>query len=154
MQVETLTEMLGRFCACGEALPWVRSVAHLSPREQWEACTRGDWLLWLAAKAGVDRRLVVRTACACARAALRYVPAGEERPRQAIEATDAWSRGEVGIEGVRAAASAAYADAYGANCARSRSLAQSARLVREIIPVGAMLDAMDGVTQEGGGGGG
>jgi hypothetical protein len=56
-----------------------------SPREAWEQCERGDHLLWVAARVGVDRRVVVLASCACARQAQPHVPTGEDRPQQAIE---------------------------------------------------------------------
>lgn len=52
----------------------------------------------------VDRHLVVRAACACARTALQHVPDGEDRPRIAIETAEAWCRGEATSEQVRVAA--------------------------------------------------
>ena len=69
----------------------------------WRDCERGDWMLWLAAKAGVDRHIVVEVACACARTALQYVPAGEERPRRAVELAEAWARGKADRTALRAA---------------------------------------------------
>jgi hypothetical protein len=95
--------------ACSEAIVW--SEAYDDLPTAWDACERGDWLLWYAARAEVDRRLIVRAACACARTALRYVPEGETRPLRAIEAAEAWTRGEVTIDEVRSAAYAARAAA-------------------------------------------
>ena len=99
---------------CREALVWAR--AQPSYAKAWRACRRGDWLLWLAARVGVDRRLIVLAACDCARLSLRYVPAGDDRSRVAIETAERWARGEATIEEVRAAAAAAYA-AYAAYAA-------------------------------------
>jgi hypothetical protein len=86
--------------ACAPAREWVgnRTVA-----QAWAECSRGDWLIWWAERTGVDRRLVVRAACACARLALPYVPEGEDRPRLAIETAEAWARGEATLDYVRAA---------------------------------------------------
>lgn len=75
----------------------------------WTDLDRGDEMLHVAVEAGVDRRLVVLAACDCARLALRFVANGEERPRKAIEAAEAWARGETKIEKVDAAAYDAYA---------------------------------------------
>jgi hypothetical protein len=70
-------------------------------------------MFWIAAKLGVDRRLIVLAACDCARLALPYVPVSEERPRLAIETAEAWTLGEATLEEARTArdAAAAYADA-------------------------------------------
>jgi len=70
--------------------------------ELWRDCERGDWLLWLAAEAGVNRHIVVEAACACARTALQYVPSGEENPRRALETAEAWARGKADRMALRA----------------------------------------------------
>lgn len=94
--------------ACKEAVQWVGDrPLHLA----WRQCERGDWMLWLAAMAGVDRKVLVFAACQCARTALPYTTG--PRPRLAIEAAEGWCSGKVSIEEVRAAAHAAYA-AYAA----------------------------------------
>lgn len=80
--------------------------------ETWADCEQGEWLLWLAARAGVDRRLVVRAACEIARTTLRHVPVCEDRPRLAIDAAEAWARGEATIDEVRTTAAAAFAAAF------------------------------------------
>jgi len=64
------------------------------PAELWASCRRGDWLLSIADLAGVDRATTARAACLCAREALRFLDPAEARPRQAIEVTEAWTRGE------------------------------------------------------------
>lgn len=46
-----------RLHACEDATHWVES-RDGSPYALWRRCDRGDWLLWLVARAGVDRRLV------------------------------------------------------------------------------------------------
>jgi hypothetical protein len=106
--------------ACEDATEWVRAQTADDAQSIWDSCERGDWMLWLAGRAGVDRKLLVRAACLCAREALRYVPAGEDRPRIAIETAEAWTRGEATIDRVRAAADAAdaaYAATYAADAA-------------------------------------
>ena len=107
---------LRRLGACPEARRWERK-GKLSPADTWATCRRGDWLLWLAAAAGVRRQDVVLAACACARLALPRVHAGEDRPRIAIETAERWARGEdASLDDVRSAAHAAHA-AYAANAA-------------------------------------
>ena len=106
-----LPDYLRSLGACPEAREWAEPYATLA--EAWVACERADWLLWYAGKRGVDRRLLVRAACACARTALPHVPPGEDRPRLAIELAEAWCNGRATIVEVRTAAYAAYA-AYAA----------------------------------------
>ena len=106
--------------------------------DAWSACDRGDWMLWLIAHT-LPRERLVWVACQIARTALVYVPAGEERPRAAIETAEAWTRGESTLEEVADVAydaSDAY-DAYDAaasydaadacDAARSAAAAASAR---------------------------
>ena len=114
--METQTEFqtyLASVGACPDAKVWA---AQRSAREAWAECERADWLLWWAATAEIDRKLLVRAACACARLALRFVPAVEVRPLRAIETAEAWCDGHATIAEVNAARAAARAaeDAAGA----------------------------------------
>ena len=83
----------------------------------WQTCTDARWMLHAAARVA-DRPRIVLAACACARTVLDRVPAGEDRPRVAIETAERWARGEATTEDVRRAArearsyAAAYATAY------------------------------------------
>ena len=125
------TDELISLDACPEAVRWAQGYASLA--EAWSACSRGDWMLWFAGRlAGQpwseSRKPMVLAACACARLALPYVPLGEERPRQALEAAEAWATGRVTEDELRtavayayvaytAADAAAYAAAYAAAAA-------------------------------------
>ena len=128
MNAAELKKWLTSNYACTESLEW------LSDRDldtAWAECPRGDWLLWLTAKAGIDRKRLVMSACSTAREALRFVPEGEDRPRIAIETAEAWCRSEATIEQVREArwnAAAAAAAAYAADAAAAAAAAASARL--------------------------
>ena len=94
--------------ACREARSWLTT--QTDPHVAWETCERPDWMIWFARRRSVERKVLVRIACDCARTALRFVPEGEDRPRLAIEAAERWTRGEATIDEVRvAAADVAYA---------------------------------------------
>src|ERR1700678_1043371 len=64
-----LIALLKRGHACADSLVWLgdRDLSAM-----WRECERGDWLLWYCARAGVERKLIVLAACACARLALPY----------------------------------------------------------------------------------
>ena len=133
---EAFEILLRRLNACEDAVAWARGKTF---REAWLTCERGDWMFWLAARAGVDLKTVVLAACACARLSLKYVKVGEDRPRIAIETAERWARGEATSDEGRAAAAAAYA-AYAADAAsssyaaaRKESLKNSADICREIL---------------------
>lgn len=111
---EQFADILIEISGCSEAAEWAKGK---TPEEAWSACERGDWMLWIAAKSGVERKLIVMQACKAARRALKYVPKGEDRPLAAIECAEAWCRGEATIEEVRSAAPAAADAAYDAYAA-------------------------------------
>ena len=143
--------------ACRPAMEWLKD---RDLERMWEECERGDWLLWFAAEVGIDRKVIVRTACACAREALRFVPDGEIRPKTAIETAERWCNGEATIEQVRNASSAAaaadaaayaaacdaayaaYAAAAAAACARKEALAKSAQIVKSMLSLDQIKDAL------------
>jgi len=120
--VTVLQRHLKSIKACPEAREWA---GERTPEQAWDESPRADWLLWWAAKCGVDRKLLVKAACQCARRALRFVPDGEMRPLRAIEAAENWAENptEQNVE--------AEAAAWAAEAAEHIELC---KLVREIIP--------------------
>ena len=118
----TFAEQLVVLRACPEARQWV---GDKRLDVAWTECPRGDWLLWLAERVGVDRRTLVLAACDCARTVLHLVRADEDRPRLAIETAERWARGEATLEEVRAADADAYA-AYDAAYAGAAAAAAAA----------------------------
>ncbi len=89
--------------ACREARKWA---GDRTAQQAWDECERADWLLWWAATQNIDRKLLVRTACQCARHVLRsrFVPQDELRPLHAIETAERWCDGLATIAEVRFAA--------------------------------------------------
>src|SRR5574340_201946 len=87
-----LHERLRSLRACNSAVEWAKG--YTDPERAWNECERGDWLIWLAYKLGIDEKLITAAKCDCAEPALKYVPAGEDRPRNAIEVARKWIRGE------------------------------------------------------------
>ncbi|AUX33312.1 uncharacterized protein SOCE836_054680 [Sorangium cellulosum] len=69
MDALSLEAELLRLGACEEGRAWARGKALA---EAWGTCARGDWLMWLAVRVGVDRRRIVLAACACARLTLEH----------------------------------------------------------------------------------
>jgi len=121
-------DILARHKACHEAVEWVGTRNEKYPSRLWADCPRGDWLLWIAAHIGVDRKRVVRAACDCARLSLKYVPKGEKRPLRCIQVTEQWCQGKAPIESVieaRRAAYAAYAYAAAADAADAAAYADA-----------------------------
>ena len=97
--------------ACPNALDWLDGAKHSTLQEAWNACFRADWMLWLFGHGqAVPREKLVLCACDIAETVLIHIPAGEDRPRTAIETARRWARGEASIEEVRSA----HADAFAA----------------------------------------
>ena len=129
--------------ACSEAREWAKGK---DLQTVWATCERGDWMLWLLGKmcetkGWPDRKQLVLACCACASRALKYVKKGENHPRNAIRIARLWVRGKATIEEVRASAIASaayafYAASYDAHAdVRQKSLKESSRIVRRMIPV-------------------
>jgi hypothetical protein len=74
-------------------------------------------MLWLCSGIAVDRRLLVLCATGCARSVLHLVPPDEGRPRQAVEAAEAWAYGRGSAEDAEAAYAAAWAATLDAGAA-------------------------------------
>ena len=143
--MKSTKDILTKLGACTEAVKWA---GRKTPKKAWETCKRGDWLLWIADKLNVDRKLLVLAACACARTALKYVPAGEERPRLAIEAAERWADNPTEKNKAAAAARAAAwaagdagAAAWAAGAAAHKDMA---KIVRKIIPFSVICKAIAG----------
>ena len=88
-----LLATLKRLRACPDAQMWAAATPG-DPSDLWSTCDRVDWLLWLAAESGIVLPVVL-AACDCARTAIGFVPAGEDRPLRAIDVAERIGRGEI-----------------------------------------------------------
>lgn len=119
------TEALVSLKACEGAIEWARG--HDSIDEAWQACERGDWMLWLlgrlAGEPGSDaRRRLVLCACDCAETAREHW-SDDVRPacELALTTASAWARRQHGVtlDDVQAASWAAFGSADAAYWAAS-----------------------------------
>lgn len=80
--------------ACGDAYKWAAPKLGengLSLAECIRGMNRADWLMWLLYHSkSVTIRQMVWLSCKVGRLSLRHVPTGEDRPRLAYEAAEAW----------------------------------------------------------------
>jgi hypothetical protein len=84
-------------------------------QEAWQACPRGDWMLWIAQKVGVDLRTLMRAKALCALTVRHLMK--DERSIKACEVALKFADGEATREELAAAAAdadAAYAAAAAA----------------------------------------
>ena len=110
--------------ACREAREWAD---RKTLSEIWGQCPRGDWMLWLARRAGVDKRTMTAAKADCA-ATIKHLMK-DPRSIKALETAQAYGRGEATDDELAAAdASAAAADAaaYAAYDAAAYAAAASA----------------------------
>jgi len=95
--------------ACDDAIAWV---GDRDLPAAWNECERGDWMIWLASRSGVDLRTLTAAKAACAEYARPYMK--DERSIAALDAAHAFGRGEMSEGELSASADAAYAAAYAA----------------------------------------
>jgi hypothetical protein len=119
--------------ACSDAIAWADTQP--SWAACWKNCERGDWMLWILARAGYlragEEKVFALTACACARLALQHTK--DPRVLACIETTERWARGTATMEellaarrGALAAAAAYTAAAYTAADAAAAAYAADA----------------------------
>ena len=100
-----------QFNPCGDALEF-RS-KYNSFEESWNNCPRGDWMLWIAKKVGVDLRALTLAKARCAKTVLHLMK--DDRSKKAIEIAESFGLGNVTkheLDIAAADAYAAYAAAY------------------------------------------
>ena len=110
-------------------------------RGAWYSCPRGDWMLWLAQKLGVDVRVLTLAKGLCANAVRHLMK--DPRSVVAVDAAIAFGRGEMGEKELDAAAVDADAAAAGAvdrasYAARKRVWAKTADICRDILTEAVM----------------
>lgn len=135
--MQNLNALLIKLNACSEAKTWAETQPDLATA--WNNCARADWMLWLAAKIGVDQKLVVLVACDCAETALAHTNNGDVWTAAlfTLHVTREWCAGRANLEDARAVQPAAYA-AYVAACASADVAACAAAAA-----VGAAADAAE-----------
>src|SRR5690606_13530199 len=95
-----------KYRPCSEALRF--RMRYNSFQEAWAECPRGDWMLWIAQKVGVDLRTLTRAKALCALTVRHLMK--DERSVRACEVALKFADGEVIREELD---DAAFVDAYG-----------------------------------------
>lgn len=108
-----------KYNACKEAVEYRKQFKTF--KEAWENCLRGDWMLWIAKRAGVNKRTLTLATARCAKTVVHLMK--DERSIKAVEVAENYGQGLVSVtelENAASAACAAYAtaaDAYDAYAA-------------------------------------
>lgn len=90
--------------ACSEAVDWVGSK---SLPTAWKTCSRGDWMLWLAASVQLDIQVITSVKVQCASLALHLMK--DERSIESLNIAKKFAVGEATREELDTASAAAYA---------------------------------------------
>ena len=107
-----MKELLIKLNACNEAREWA---SNKSIDEIWATCHRGDWMLWLARKLNIDKRVLTLAKGHCANTVRHLMK--DERSIAAVDMAIKYGEGNATDSELAAAADAAYdatADAYDA----------------------------------------
>ena len=148
------TYEISRFRPCQEAMEY--RATHDSFEQAWQSCPRGDWMLWLASRLGVDKRTLTLAKALCAKTVIHLMT--DERSCKAVEVAEAYGRGVATDDELRsayaasayaasadaAAASAAYAYAYAA----AASAAYAAAAAADAYAAAAYDAAADGARKQ------
>lgn len=97
--------------ACHSAIHYVRT--QKSYVDAWNNCPRGDWLLWIADKLQINKRLLTLAKGKCAATVLHLMQ--DKRSKKAVQAAIDYGHGLISDEELKnaiAAANAAYNAAY------------------------------------------
>ena len=137
MKFSEQLEMIG---ACEEAIEWVEE-NNYTLKEAWQKCERGDWMLWFAAKQGVNLRRLVLAKSRCAKLVKHLMK--DKRSRSAIEVAERFGLGQATHKELDAAdvaatnAAAAFAAAAGAVDATDAAAANAANTAADAYATAA-----------------
>jgi hypothetical protein len=123
-----------KFGACDPAVKFRSQFTTFE--EAWIACPRGDWMLWIASKVGVEDKLIIKTAALCANTVRHLMT--DKRSTDAIDIALKYAEGLATKDELRAAyAAAAYARADARADARAAAddayKLQTATICREYL---------------------
>ena len=107
-----------QFNPCNDALIFRKK--YKTFRGAWNNCPRGDWMLWIAKRVGIDIRLLTLAKGYCAKTVIHLMT--DQRSKDAVKAAIDYGHGKIDDVQLRnavyvaanAAAYAAYAAAYAA----------------------------------------
>lgn len=144
---------LTKFDACQDAVMWFKQFD--TDRDAWNACHRGDWMLWIAIRLGVDIHLLTLASGRCAETVIHLM--NDQRSVDAVKAAIAFGEGKITEDELRMAAyaarSATYAAAYdaaatyAAHAARKKNQLTTANICREVL-TDAVFDKLNQLNQQ------
>ena len=136
-----MNETIKKLGACEEGLDWLGD----KPLDAaWAECHRGDWMLWVADKVGVDIKTLTLAKVRCARLVQHLMK--NQRSLDVLVIAEAFAGGKATAAQLEAAYAAAAADAAAADAAyaaadaasyaaRNKTQHQCAEICRDTIPL-------------------
>ena len=103
----SLRKKLLKINACGEGMEWL---ADQTAEDAWATCQRGDWMLWVGSRCGVDLQTITITKVKCARLVQHLMQ--DQRSLDALDVAEQFALGNATREQLADATDAAYAAAY------------------------------------------
>ena len=94
-----------QFNPCNDALIFRKK--YKTFRGAWNNCPRGDWMLWIAKRVGIDIRLLTLAKGYCAKTVIHLMT--DQRSKDAVKAAIDYGHGKIDDVQLRNAAYAAYA---------------------------------------------
>jgi hypothetical protein len=110
-----------KFNPCKEGLAYYKSKPSFA--EAWKDCHRGDWMLWMASRLGVDGRILTRAKALCANTVRSLIR--DKRITGAIDAALRYADGEIDgeeLDGFAKRAGDAYKSAVFAKSSEDRAV--------------------------------
>lgn len=111
-----------QFNPCNDALIFRKK--YKTFRGAWNNCPRGDWMLWIAKRVGIDIRLLTLAKGYCAKTVIHLMT--DQRSKDAVKAAIDYGHGKIDDVQLRNAAYAADAAYSAANAADAANAASDA----------------------------
>ncbi len=132
-------EVIKQFRPCGSSVEWL---GERTLNEMVNDCHRGDWLLWIGKRAGIDLQKLTLAKGLIAQQVEHLMK--DQRSKNAVTAAIAFGRGEISrieLDAASAAAAAAAAAAYAADAASAAAYAADAAAAADAASAAADADA-------------
>ena len=131
------TTELEKTGACKEAIFYVRTQKNYE--EAWYNCSRGDWMLWVADKLQINKRLLTLAKGKCAATVLHLMQ--DKRSKDAIQAAIDYGNGLISDEELKNAVAAAHAAYHAAYVAYAYTAAADAAADADAAAAATATDA-------------
>ena len=96
---QQILDQLEEWTACEDGIEYMAS--HATVQEAWQACQRGDWMMWWAQHCGVEKKVLLF--CAVKQARLAQHLMTDQRSIKALDVAEAYAHGQATLDELRRA---------------------------------------------------